>query len=205
VIEPKLTLLPYGPPSSSQESQEKCYELLCHCDADPRRILDQGWIPKRPSHFRTSDQPTEVLDRFLAHASRLSVLRDPELQAIVMLTESCPVSSMIVTARRTISMMFPVLSSALWIIYADPDVDPSFERSARRLGDFDPADMFLDQAPYWRDKEDKCDYLVLTPQCEDGSYVRLRARMLAARRSRTATKSDPPLSMSDMRKRTFRP
>jgi len=217
MAETKLTILPYGPPPASQESIDRCYELLLHCDADLGRIHDQVWSEKRPSHIRCSDQTSEMLEHFMVYASRLVVLRDPNLKAIVMLTQSCPITSMIVTARRVISGKFPVLTSALWIVYVDPDLDPSFERSALRLGAFDPADSDLDQAPYWRDDEDSHDYLMLTPRCDNGAHVRLRARMLAAQTAasfrrekssaslRAVVKSDPPDSAYEMRKRTYRP
>lgn len=157
----KLTLLPHGRLQSSDASHNKLLGLLLLCGSDHRRILDQ--------RFPTTD-------RLIQYLSRIGDLRNPHTRAIVTLTQTCPITQCISGMRRALCAAFPVLESALWVIYADPAVDPAFFASARHIGKFD-AD--LNDSPAW-DHKDGSRYLVLTPFTRDEQQAMLRARMLSA-------------------------
>jgi len=203
----KLTLLPYGPPPSTPESQEKCRELLIYCDADTGRFHDRSW--KNPARFSlppgVKSREYDPLERFLEHALRLVVLKDPNLSAIVALTHTCPLNRVVIQARQRIVAALPSLAKALWVIYVDFQLDPNFEESARKLGNFDPPDLDLKQVPYWKDRTFNQSYLVLTPFTKDGAYIRLRARMLAARTVAALDREASSTTLRAVKDRNSRP
>ena len=157
----KIALLPHGCVQSSDASQTKLLGLLLLCGADHQRILDQRF----PS-----------MDDLLFYLGHIKELQQTRTRVLVALTETCPVIRCIIRTRRLLCRQFPLLDAALWIIYADPDVDPAFYASASRICPFDAK---LDSAPVWEDPDGKR-YLVLTPNTVDEAHAQLRARMLAA-------------------------
>ena len=126
----KLTLLPYGPPPSTPESQEKCRGLLLYCDADLDRIHDKVW--RSPARYSlppgVKRREFDQLESFLDFARRLTALRSPLLSAMVVLTQTCPIHRMVIQARQRIEAELPTLARALWVIYADPYLDASPRR-----------------------------------------------------------------------------
>jgi len=183
----KITLLPHGRVQSSDASQNKLLSLLQLCGADYQRILDQSF---------------SSMDRLVHYLSRIEDFRDTQTRAIVALTQTCPVNGCIIRTRQVLCEAFPVLQTALWIIFADPAVDPAFCASAERLGKFDNK---LDESPVWEDPDGNR-YLVLTPNTSDEEHMRIRARMLAAQNeSRIQRREHASTAMKAVRSITFKP
>jgi len=167
----RFTLLPHGPVQSTDKSREKCNELLIHCGADLNRFHDIQY-PR--------------LESFIRYAARFDGLRDPSSPTLVCLTHTCPLHVMIVQARTALSAALPACKNGLWVIYADPEVDSTFERFARKVGVLDAA---LDNVPVWNGPDGR-EYLVLTPATSDTEFVKLRAKMLAARGGSPRSRGD---------------
>jgi len=127
-----VTLIPFG--TAHLLNRENCLDLLLGCGADARRIYDR----------RFAD-----LEEFLSRTARLTGIDQPDLQCIVCLTETCPLVQMVLGTRRRITRRIPTLASAMWVIYVDPSLDPSFFQTAERLGEMQG---LTGRAPIWEVK-----------------------------------------------------
>ncbi len=159
----RFTLLPHGLDLSTNESREQCIRLLGYCDADPARFHDRKF----------SDS-----ERFIQYIKRFPALLVKDTPKLVAFTQTCPLLRTVIHLRQSIVEKVPSMATALWVIFVDPETDPSFERMANsRLGRLDAE---INRVPVFTDV-DGWPYLVLTPATDDYEYVRLRARLLSVR------------------------
>ena len=155
-----LVLLPYGLPSEDAE-RERCLALLLALGADIARMID----------CFGGD-----LERFTAHAARLSVLRSPgQTPPIVVLTRTAPLALTVVACRRTLESAVPALALATWVIWQSAEEDPFFEPAARESGVLTGS---LDVAPIWASNA-RSAYLVVSRSVRDLSVLPQRIEQLA--------------------------
>ncbi len=159
---PKVVLFPHGPVRS--DVAKKVFEGQIHaCGGDLSRLLDNR-APSPEEYMRT--------------VHTVSDLRRKNNPPIVVLTETTPLGLTVIKTRRILMRDHPVLETSLWIVYADVEVDPSFQTFAETLGAFDDAD--LTNVPYWTEEETGNRYLILTSQTRNLDNIALRARGLVA-------------------------
>lgn len=194
----KLTVLPYGSPLSTSESQARFLELLHFCHVDPERTLSSPQATSGAVRGRFLPEQ-DLVGCFLKFAKRLTVFQDQRLsgdQVNVVLTQTCPIKARILDARATICQAIPTLAYALWIIYADPGVDPSFESASNFFGSMDAQ---LHDVPVWTLNSSQYQFLVLTPSTVDFERVRLRAEILAAQAKRGPRRPASSVSLQMVR------
>lgn len=173
----KITLLPFGLPAGPQHKKERFQELLLFCGADLARIHEPP-----STNFKSAWRGyAERIAAFVSYASRLAPIKTCQPNLLVVLTETCPIDKAVLYARQELTAKLPALGQALWVIYTDPDIDPSFGTVARALGAFDPPGCEMDKAPYWTEKRSLRTYLVLTPDSSDAAQISQRARLLGNR------------------------
>lgn len=175
---PRIAILPQGPVVDTA-SRLKCEELLVYCGADVTRFLGQDFAS---------------IEKTCAYLSKINRLQEDnvyllETPVILALTRTCPLNATL-EMRNRICEFFPELKQAPWVIYVDLNLDPSFLKFVRILGDFENDQLndpqinrmvglqLLCEAPLWRDRSSKARYLILTSGTSDVQLVKDQANRL---------------------------
>ncbi|HEU5076221.1 MAG TPA: hypothetical protein VFU02_18640 [Polyangiaceae bacterium] len=95
-----------------------CTELVHHCGGDSQRTFDL----KRST-------PEQTLD----HAVRIRAFQDPGRAALCVVHDTSNFDATL-ALRAALEARVPLASSAVWAIYWDPELDPSFLARAQERG-----------------------------------------------------------------------
>lgn len=153
-----MVLYPYGLPPRAEHA-ELCSRFIVEAGGDISRVIDG---------------PFPSIERFIALAERLPVLKSETQRAIVVLTRTNPVAITVVAARRRIQASVPALARAVWVLFVDPVEDPFCFDTLRNLGTLDAEEV---EVPIWRDP-DGHEYVVLSSEFESTTRVRTAGRVL---------------------------
>lgn len=161
LIDSRLTLFPHGP--SSPETQGCLREMLLHCGADHARMIE--------THFRKPDKSID-LDRYITYIGRLDDVKNADPPPILVITQTLLFYSNVIATRAAIVKALPTLSTAMWIIFVDPNENPFYVRNTEERGDLNDE---IHNAPVWTDRETKYRYLLLTTETKDMSVIKRQA------------------------------
>ncbi len=167
---PRITIFPRLSLWASDVERDQAFKILIALGMDISRLFEPA---------NAADQ------RLIPTLQRIRCISQGLEKPFVVLTETFPLPSRVLSVREQFVRDIPLLEQAIWIIWYDARKDVGFRAAAEKIGSFDSSD--LDRYPIWTTKA-LARYLIVTPMSVDRDVAQIQlSRYLASLRKPSGT------------------